>query len=126
MLHYGLVTVFACVAISLVLFIANDLVVEANQLREEAAFSGEKLTIPAGFLTASLMVGFLSIFFIKISTEFASRVLNSATSQLGGAFPMVIAGATTVARGSATIAKTSAAVATPAVAFAANKIRKGK
>jgi hypothetical protein len=126
MFHYGLVTVFACVAISLVLFIANDLVVEANQLREEAAFSGEKLTIPAGFLTASLMVGFLSIFFIKISTEFASRVLNSATSQLGGAFPMVIAGATTVVRGSATIAKTSAAVATPAVAFAANKIRKGK
>jgi hypothetical protein len=126
MFHYGLVTVFSCVAISLVIFIANDLVMEANQLREEALVSGGDLKIPAGFLTAAIMVGLLSIFFIKISTEFASRVLNSATSQLGGAFPMVIAGATTVARGSATIAKTSAAVATPAVAFAANKIRKGK
>lgn len=116
MFHYGLVTVFACVAISLVLFIASDLVLEANLLREKSEFFGEPLDIPTSFLTASIMVGFLSIFFIKISTEFASRVLNSASSQLGGAFPMFIAGATTIASNSATIARTSAAVA--------NKIRK--
>lgn len=93
MLHYGLTTVFCCVAISLVVFICNDLVIEAKKLEAEGIEE-----IPADFLTASIMVGFLSIFLIKMSTEFASRVLNSASSQLGGAFPMIVAGATTMAK----------------------------
>ena len=115
--HYGLVTVFACISISLVVFISNDLVVEANQLRADAETAGTPLTIPSGFLTASIMVGFLSIFFIKISTEFASRVLNSATSQLGGAFPMITAGVVTAARGSAGAAKIAAPAAIVAGAY---------
>lgn len=97
MLHYGLVTVFACVAISLVVFISDDLVVQADKIAAEVEAGGES-DIPADFLTGSIMIGFLSIFIIKISTEFASRVLNSASSQLGGAFPMIIAGTTTMAR----------------------------
>jgi hypothetical protein len=123
MLHYGLVTVFACVAISLVVFISNDLVVEANKLREEAAATGRDLTIPADFLTASIMIGFLSIFVIKISTEFASRVLNSASSQLGGAFPMIVAGATMLARNSTTIAKATTA---GAIAYGARGLANSK
>lgn len=119
MFHYGLVTVFACVSISLVVFISNDLVVEANQLKEAAAISGEPLEIPSGFLTASIMVGFLAIFFIKISTEFASRVLNSATSQVGGMFPMMIAGAATLAKGSAGAAKIAAPAAVVGGAYGA-------
>ena len=105
MFHYGLVTIFACVAISLVVFIANDLVVETQRIESEAASTGSEIEIPASFLTASIMIGFLSIFIIKVSTEFASRVLNSATSQLGGAFPMIVAGATTMARGATTTGK---------------------
>jgi hypothetical protein len=116
MLHYGLVTVFACVAISLVVFISNDLVVEVAKLKEEAAATDSDLTIPSDFLTASIMIGFLSIFVIKISTEFASRVLNSATSQLGGAFPMIVAGATTLARSSTMVAKSAAPAAWGAAA----------
>ena len=115
MFHYGLVTVFSCVAISIVVYIADDLVLEAAKLRDAAKVAGEDLKIPASFLTASIMVGFLSIMIIKISTEFASRVLNSANSQLGGAFPMIVAGATTMAKGSATIYR----VASPALATSA-------
>ncbi len=105
MLHYGLVTIFACVAISLVVYITNDLVKVSQGLRDVAENTQTELKIPADFLTGSIMIGFLSIFIIKISTEFASRVLNTATSQLGGAFPMIVAGATTLARSSATFAK---------------------
>lgn len=106
MLHYGLTTVFACVAISLVVFICNDLTIKANELEAQGATE-----IPPDFLTGSIMVGFLSIFLIKMSTEFASRVLNSASSQLGGAGPMIVAGATTLAKMASPIAAPIAAAA---------------
>ena len=97
MFHYGLVTIFACIAISLVVFISDDLVLQSDKMAAEVAAGGES-DIPADFLTGAIMIGFLSIFIIKVSTEFASRVLNSASSQLGGAFPMIVAGATTLAK----------------------------
>ena len=97
MFHYGLVTIFACIAISLVVFISDDLTIQSNQMAAEVSAGGDS-NIPADFLVGAIMIGFLSIFIIKVSTEFASRVLNSASSQLGGAFPMIVAGATTLAK----------------------------
>lgn len=93
MFHYGLTTVFACIALCLTLFLCGDLTIEADRLKAEGIKE-----IPADFLVGSIMIGFLAIFIIKMSTEFASRIMNSATSQLGGAFPMIIAGATTAAK----------------------------
>lgn len=111
MFYYGLITVFACIAISLVVYISDDLVVEAARIDAARNAGNTEEQFPADFLTAAIMIGFLSIFIIKVSSEFASRVMNSASSQLGGAFPMIIAGATTMARAAATSAKVTPTVA---------------
>jgi hypothetical protein len=107
MMHYALVTVFACVAISIVIFITGSLVDRVEVLRAALDNSGEAIEIPADFLTASIMIGFVSIFLIKVSTEFASRVLNNASSQLGGAFPMIVSAATTAAKAAPSISTLS-------------------
>jgi len=91
MVYYGLVTLFVCISISLVVLITNDLVVESNKIIDEANANGSDIVFPADFLMGSIMVGLLSIFIIKSAPEFASRLLNAASTQLGGAFPMLIA-----------------------------------
>lgn len=99
LLHYGLISVFACIAIGIVIFMCNDLSREAADLT--ALKKGE---IPAGFLIQAIMTSFLGIFLLKISSEIAMRVSNTSSSQIGGAFPMVIGGAIAVAKGSAVAA----------------------
>lgn len=96
--YYGLVTLFVCISISLVVYITNDLVLEANQLMDEANATGSDIKFPADFLIGSIMVGLLSIFIIKIAPEFASKLLNASSTQLGGAFPMIVAGGITAAK----------------------------
>ncbi len=113
MVYYGLVTLFACIAISLVVFIANDLVIQAKEITAQAVANGEKIVFPADFLTASIMIGLLSIFIIKIAPEFASRVLNAASTQIGGAAPIIIAGGIAAAKMSMKGAGTAAAKSYP-------------
>lgn len=98
MIYYALVTMFVCVSISLVVFITNDLVVQANQLAAEAEANGGDIVFSSDFLTGSIMIGLISIFTIKIAPEFASRILNAASTQVGSVFPMIIAGGITAAK----------------------------
>lgn len=97
-LHYGLTAIFASIAICISLSLVSDLAVEARRLKDENINE-----IPADFLVGAIMIGFLSIFVIKMSSEFAGRIINASTSQLGGAFPMIVAGATTAAKAATTI-----------------------
>jgi hypothetical protein len=95
MLHYGLVTLFACVAVSLDVFITNDLIGEADRMLDNGISD-----LPNAFVTESLMIAFISILLIKMSSEFASRVLATVSSELGNAAPMVAAAAMTMVQAS--------------------------
>jgi hypothetical protein len=91
MLHYGLVTLFACVAVSLSVFISNGLIGEADRM----LYNGIS-DIPQDFVTESLTIAFISILLIKMSSEFASRVLATVSSELGNAAPMIVSSAMTM------------------------------
>ena len=121
MVYYGLVTLFACISISLVVFIADGLVVDAKNLTDAAA--GGKISFPADFFTGSIMIGLLSIFIIKMAPEFASRVLNAASTQIGGAAPIVIAGGVSAAKMAAAGAITASSKAYPYVKSGASNTR---
>ncbi len=95
MLHYGLVTMFACVAVSLAVFITNDLIGEADRLLNDGVSD-----LPSAFVTESLMIAFISILLIKMSSEFASRVLATVSSELGNAAPMIASAAMTMVQAS--------------------------
>lgn len=97
MFYYGLITVFASVAIAIVVFISNDLVTQSIQLKEEGA------DIPPSFFMGAIIVGLLSIQIIKMTPEFASRISNASSSQLGGAFAMIATGTAAVAKGAGMI-----------------------
>lgn len=108
MFYYGIITVFLSIAVSLVISITNDLVIQADKIRADALENEIAVVIPVTFFIGAIIIGFMSIFFLKIAPEFASKVLNSSSSQIGGAFPMAIAGATTLAKGSVTAGKVGA------------------
>ena len=93
LLHYTITTTYLCLAIALIVFIANKLSIEAQQKLADS----EKY-LESDFLIQAIAIGVLSIFLLKMSSELTSRILNTAGSELGRAFPMLAAGAVSIAK----------------------------
>lgn len=112
-IYYALVTVIACVAISISVYLIQNISIAAEDYMQR-----DKYDLPADFLCLSILLGFFSIFLIKSSTEIAARFVNAASSQLGGTFSTV---ASTVTRTTIGTAKVAAPIAGNALAAVGNK-----